>query len=313
MFEKFTESAREVVVLAQEEARTLKHNYFGTEHILLGLLREKEGLAARVLESLGITVERARADIVRIVHAGEEVSTDQIPFTPRAKKVLELALREALTLGHDHIGTEHILLGLVRENDGVASRVLLDFDADAEKVRNEVIRMLPGPSSRQRVSGTASATVSGGSRKTTGQEWLDGLGTILDRLAAEIRAELGRDPDAGDLLLVLASTPQTLASQALQAFGIDLDELWGQIERSRSQAVQAQQQLSRRIEETRFAKEQAIESQDFQTAALMRDQEHELVQQTRAQAAVPPEALHVIRRHLGIPASPHTPEPPGVG
>src|ERR687890_567112 len=121
MFERFTERARQVVVLAQEEARTLKHNYIGTEHILLGLLREEEGLAARVLESLDITVERVRAQVVRIVGSGEEVTSGQIPFTPRAKKVLELALREALSLGHNYIGTEHILLGLVRENDGVAA------------------------------------------------------------------------------------------------------------------------------------------------------------------------------------------------
>src|SRR5690242_8228844 len=133
MFERFTERARQVVVLAQDEARTLKHNYIGTEHILLGLLREEEGLAARVLDSLDITVEEVRAQVARIVGQGDEVTTGQIPFTPRAKKVLELALREALSLGHNYIGTEHILLGLVRENEGVAARILLDFDADAEK------------------------------------------------------------------------------------------------------------------------------------------------------------------------------------
>jgi ATP-dependent Clp protease ATP-binding subunit ClpA len=142
MFERFTERARQVVVLAQEEARTLKHNHIGTEHILLGLLREEEGLAARVLASLDITVEQVRAQVVQIVGSGEEVTPGQIPFTPRAKKVLELALREALSLGHNYIGTEHILLGLVRENEGVAARILLDFDADSEKIRNEVIRML---------------------------------------------------------------------------------------------------------------------------------------------------------------------------
>ncbi len=153
MFERFTERARQVVVLAQEEARTLKHNYIGTEHILLGLLREEEGLAARVLESLDITVERVRAQVVRIVGSGEEVTSGQIPFTPRAKKVLELALREALSLGHNYIGTEHILLGLVRENEGVAARILLDFDADSEKIRNEVIRMLSGPGGRRPAAG----------------------------------------------------------------------------------------------------------------------------------------------------------------
>ncbi len=151
MFERFTERARQVVVLAQEEARTLKHNYIGTEHILLGLLREQEGLAARVLESLELTAERVRALVVRIVGSGEEVTSGQIPFTPRAKKVLELSLREALSLGHDYIGTEHILLGLVRENEGVAARILLDFDAGPEKIRGELLRMLSGPSGRRAV------------------------------------------------------------------------------------------------------------------------------------------------------------------
>ena len=146
MFERFTERAKQVVVLAQNEARALKHNYIGTEHILLGLLREEEGLAARVLDSLDITVEEVREQVKRLVGQGDqETVTGQIPFTPRAKKVLELALREALSLGHNYIGTEHILLGVVRENQGVAARILLDFDADAEKIRDETIRMLSGP------------------------------------------------------------------------------------------------------------------------------------------------------------------------
>ena len=127
VFEWFTERARHVVVLAQEEARTLKHNYIGTEHILLGLLREEEGLAARVLESLDLTLERVRGQVVRIVGSGEEVASGQIPFTPRAKKVLELALRESLSLGHNYVGTEHILLALVRENEGVAVRIPVSY------------------------------------------------------------------------------------------------------------------------------------------------------------------------------------------
>ena len=159
-----------MVVLAQEEARTLKHNYIGTEHILLGLLREEEGLAARVLESLDITVERVRAQVVRIVGSGEEVTSGQIPFTPRAKKVLELALREALSLGHNYIGTEHILLGLVRENEAVAARILLDFDADSEKIRNEVIRMLSGPGGRRQ--GRRAARRGPGAAAGRGQEVL---------------------------------------------------------------------------------------------------------------------------------------------
>ena len=135
MFEQFTERARQAVVYAQDEARGLKHNYLGTEHLLLGLLREQEGLASRVLESLGIAIDEVRGQVARIVGQGEDVTSDVIPFTPRAKKVLELALREALSLGHNFIGTEHVLLGIVRENSGVASRILLDFGADAEAVR----------------------------------------------------------------------------------------------------------------------------------------------------------------------------------
>jgi hypothetical protein len=155
VFERFTERARQVVVLAQDEACALKHNYIGTEHILLGLLREEEGLAARVLESFDITVDRVRRRVVQIVGQGEEATTGQIPFTPRAKKVMELALREALSLGHDYIGTEHILLGLARENEGVAARILLDFDADSEKIDNQVIRMLSGPNRMREVSHSA--------------------------------------------------------------------------------------------------------------------------------------------------------------
>lgn len=149
IFERFTERARLVVILAQDEARAIKHNYIGTEHLLLGLLREESGLAARTLEELGVSLEEVRVEVARIVGTGEEIKAGQLPFTPRAKKILELALREALSLGHNYIGTEHILLGLVRENEGVAARILLDFDVDAEKTRNKIIQMLSGPGRRQ--------------------------------------------------------------------------------------------------------------------------------------------------------------------
>src|SRR5687767_3810452 len=201
MFERFTERARQVVVLAQEEARTLKHNYIGTEHILLGLLREEEGLAARVLESLDITVERVRAQVVRIVGSGEEVTSGQIPFTPRAKKVLELALREALSLGHNYIGTEHILLGLVRENEGVAARILLDFDADSEKIRNEVIRMLSGPGGRRQGAGGAGT---GEGKKSS--KLLDQFGRNLTKLAAEGKLDpvIGREIEIERIMQILS-------------------------------------------------------------------------------------------------------------
>jgi len=200
LFERFTERARQVVVLAQDEARALKHNYIGTEHILLGLLREEEGLAARVLESLDITVEEVRAQIARIVGQGDEVTTGQIPFTPRAKKVLELALREALSLGHNYIGTEHILLGLVRENEGVAARILLDFDADAEKIRNEIIRMLSGPGRRQQGGGQ------GTGEKTKSSKLLDQFGRNLTRQAAEGKSDpvVGRQTEIERVMQILS-------------------------------------------------------------------------------------------------------------
>ena len=148
MFERFTERARQVVVLAQEEARTLRHNYIGSEHLLLGLVREEQGIAARVLESLGVSGEEALAGVVRIVGQGEGISTGQIPFTPRAKKILELSNREALSLGVNYIATEHVLLGLVRENEGVGSRVLLDLNVTSEQVRIAVKLMLAAPGMR---------------------------------------------------------------------------------------------------------------------------------------------------------------------
>ena len=148
MFERFTERARQVIVRAQEEARGLGHDYIGTEHILLGLIREEEGIAAGALERLEVTAGRVRAEVARIVGSGEGTPA-QIPFTPRAKKVLELSLREALSLGHNYIGTEHVLLGLVREGEGLAVEILSSFDVDAENVRGEILRMLddagPGP------------------------------------------------------------------------------------------------------------------------------------------------------------------------
>jgi ATP-dependent Clp protease ATP-binding subunit ClpC len=204
LFERFTERARQVVVLAQEEARTLKHNYIGTEHILLGLLREEEGLAARVLESLDITTERVRSQVVRIVGSGEEVTSGQIPFTPRAKKVLELALREALSLGHNYIGTEHILLGLVRENEGVAARILLDFDADSDKIRNEVIRMLSGPGGRRQGGGGGGQGEGGAGKKSS--KLLDQFGRNLTKLAEEGKLDpvIGRETEIERIMQILS-------------------------------------------------------------------------------------------------------------
>jgi ATP-dependent Clp protease ATP-binding subunit ClpC len=144
MFERFTDRARRVVVYAQDEARMLNHNYIGTEHILLGLIHENEGLAARALKTLGVSLDETRLEIEDIIGRGEGAQKGHIPFTPRAKKVLELSLREALQLDHNYIGTEHILLGLLREGDGVAAQVLVRSGVDLNRARQEVIRLLHG-------------------------------------------------------------------------------------------------------------------------------------------------------------------------
>src|SRR5947207_15209439 len=144
MFERFTDRARRVAVLAQEEARMLNHNYIGTEHILLGLIHEGEGVAAKALESLGISQEAVRQQVEEIIGQGQQAPSGHIPFTPRAKKVLELSLREALQLGHNYIGTEHILLGLIREGEGGAAQVLVKLGADLNRVRQQVIQLLHG-------------------------------------------------------------------------------------------------------------------------------------------------------------------------
>ncbi len=142
MFERFTDRARRVVVLAQEEAKRLNHDYVGTEHILLGLIHEGEGVAAKALESLGISLDAVRQQVEEIIGQGQQAPSEHLPFTPRAKKVMELSLREALQLGHDYIGTEHILLGLIREGDGVAAQVLIRLGADLNRVRQQVIAVL---------------------------------------------------------------------------------------------------------------------------------------------------------------------------
>jgi ATP-dependent Clp protease ATP-binding subunit ClpC len=141
VFERFSERARQAVVYAQEEARVLKHNYVGTEHLLLGLLREEEGLAARVLESLDVTFEEVRAQVVRIVGEGERTTYGQIPFTPRAKKTLELSLRVARSFDHKNIDTEHVLLALVEEREGLAAQTLDEFDVDREAIGRELSRL----------------------------------------------------------------------------------------------------------------------------------------------------------------------------
>jgi ATP-dependent Clp protease ATP-binding subunit ClpC len=202
VFERFTDRARRVVVLAQEEARLLNHNYIGTEHILLGLIHEGEGVAAKALESLGISLEAVRAQVEEIIGQGGSSPSGHIPFTPRAKKVLELSLREALQLGHNYIGTEHILLGLIREGEGVAAQVLVKLGADLSRVRQQVIQLLSGYAGQKEpsTSGTAAEAA------PTGSLVLDQFGRNLAQLAREKKLDpvIGRDKEIERVMQVLS-------------------------------------------------------------------------------------------------------------
>jgi ATP-dependent Clp protease ATP-binding subunit ClpC len=206
MFERFTDRARRVVVLAQEEARMLNHNYIGTEHILLGLIHEGEGVAAKALESLGISLEGVRDQVEEIIGQGQTAPAGHIPFTPRAKKVLELSLREALQLGHNYIGTEHILLGLIREGEGVAAQVLQKLGADLNRVRQQVIQLLSGYAGGEGGSGQAKAGVSGGSEESKGSAVLDQFGRNLTQLAREGKLDpvIGRTREIERVMQVLS-------------------------------------------------------------------------------------------------------------
>ncbi|NDA76460.1 MAG: AAA family ATPase, partial [Actinobacteria bacterium] len=193
MFERFTDRARRVVVLAQEEARLLNHSYIGTEHILLGLIHEGEGVAAKALETLGISLEAVRAQVEEIIGQGGSSPSGHIPFTPRAKKVLELSLREALQLGHNYIGTEHILLGLIREGEGVAAQVLVKLGADLSRVRQQVIQLLSGYQGPQGKTEGGSSKESGSSERGSKQEEGDkGNSQILDQFGRNL-TQLARE------------------------------------------------------------------------------------------------------------------------
>ncbi len=230
MFERFTDRARQVVVLAQEEARMLNHNYIGTEHLLLGLVHEGEGVAARALESLGISLEAVRQQVEEIIGQGQQAPAGHIPFTPRAKKVIELAGREAGALGHSYIGTEHLLLGLIREGEGVAAQVLVKLGADLAGVREQVVQLLGGPAGR----GALSERPRRGKRARA-RLFDDALARLdsLDRRLAAIERWVGIRPDLDD--------------------------------------------LEEKIAQVRREKESAIDTQDFETAAALRDKEKDLL------------------------------------
>jgi ATP-dependent Clp protease ATP-binding subunit ClpC len=201
MFERFTDRARRVVVLAQEEARMLNHNYIGTEHILLGLIHEGEGVAAKALEALGISLEAVRSQVEEIIGQGQQAPAGHIPFTPRAKKVLELSLREALQLGHNYIGTEHILLGLIREGEGVAAQVLVKLGADLNRVRQQVIQLLSGYQGKE-----ASASNGPQEGTPTTSLVLDQFGRNLTQAAREGKLDpvIGREKEIERVMQVLS-------------------------------------------------------------------------------------------------------------
>ncbi|MFM6963527.1 MAG: Clp protease N-terminal domain-containing protein, partial [Micrococcales bacterium] len=201
MFEKFTDKARRVVVLAQEEAKLLNHNYIGTEHILLGLIHEGEGVAAKSLEALGINLESVREQVQEIIGQGQTAPSGHIPFTPRAKKVLELSLREALQLGNSYIGTEHLLLGLIREGEGVAAQVLTKLGADTNKVRQQVIQQLSGNEGKETVN------VGGETHeKQKGSQILDQFGRNLTQAAADGKLDpvIGREREIERVMQILS-------------------------------------------------------------------------------------------------------------
>jgi hypothetical protein len=216
VFERFTDRARRSVVLAQEEARMLNHNYIGTEHILLGLVRERDGVAGKALVSLDISLEAVRQQVEEIIGQGQAAPRGHIPFTPRAKKVLELSLREALQLGHNYIGTEHILLGLIREGEGVAAQVLEKLGADLNRVRQTVIQLLSGY-----LTGTEGGKVAGGSELeelATGVAGGEEIGVSTERVAPG-SWEMGED--APLCPNCFAGLDETLAVRILETAGED--------------------------------------------------------------------------------------------
>jgi ATP-dependent Clp protease ATP-binding subunit ClpA len=237
MFERLTDRARRVVVLAQEEARMLNHDHIGTEHILLGLIHEGQGVAAKALESLGISLEAVRQQVEETIGRGQQAPPGHIPFTPRAKKVLALARREALQLGHSFIGTEHLLLGLIREGEGVAAQVLVGLGADLNRVRQQVIQLLHGYQGKEQPGTARGAWRSGKAgrgKRALLSEILYRLDAMDSRLSA-IEHRVGTGPDVR---------------------GLDHE-----------------------IAQVRHDKESAIDAQDFETAAVLRDKEKRLLDQ----------------------------------
>jgi ATP-dependent Clp protease ATP-binding subunit ClpA len=230
MFERFTNRARHVVVLAQEEARRLQHNYIGTEHILLGLLGEPEGVASRVLQGFGVSLEGTREEIKVIIGVGtQKVGGGHIPFTPRAKKTLEYALREALQLHHNYIGTEHILLGVIREGDGVGAKILKQHSADLATIRTAVLDLLmpgvpAGGARGRRWLRRFAASGPGGAAEPEEQSELRTTPAADTSLSEAARLAGAQPIGSHHLLLAALGDPDTAAARALAALGVDLDQ-----------------------------------------------------------------------------------------
>jgi len=228
MFERFTNRARHVVVLAQEEARRLQHNYIGTEHILLGLLGEPEGVAARALGGFGMSLEGTREEVKAIVGPGKSSMTGHIPFTPRAKKTLEYALREALQLHHNYIGTEHILLGVIREGDGVGAKVLQEHSADLAPVRTAVLDLLTtvraDPARGRHWLRRRAATQPGEASEPEESAELRTTPAADTSLSEAARLAGSQPVGSHHLLLAALGDPDTAAARALAALGVDLDQ-----------------------------------------------------------------------------------------
>jgi hypothetical protein len=299
VFERFTEHGRQAVVLAQEEARLLSHNYIGTEHVLLGLIREQNGIAAAVLESAGVTLDRVRETVTAIVGRGEEPSSGQIPFTPRAKRTLEAAGHESLRLGHSEVGTEHLLLGLLSELDGVAVRVLVNCGVEAAQVRAQTLSRLSAPGGSPRVG-----LVSSGAERSEDVErsWLGGLGPVLPALQRGIIQEFGRQPDSGDLLLTLASA-DTRAAAALRALDVDLDALTRTVREAREGDDPSVAELIQAIDDASVARQGTAARQDYEAAARHRDTERRL-HAALAAARIGPDEVAAIRARLGLARRP---------
>ena len=242
MFERFTDRARRVVVLAQEEARMLEHDYIGTEHVLLGLIHEGEGVAAKALRALDVDLDTLRREVEALVGRGQQPKSGHIPFTPQAKKVLELALRESVQLGHDYIGTEHLLLGLVREGEGPAAQVLQQRGIELNTVRQEVIRLLHGHQAGE-----------GRRRRRIARARPGGEGATLEEISHQLRV-LGARLTAIEEKLGIEESP----------------------ERQRLRSIDAE------IAGVRRQKESAIDEQDFEQAARLRDEEKRLLSDRHA-------------------------------